>query len=80
MRQTDDTKFIDLLNNSCFCDDTTSQLGTLHERRRVALTVEFEDSATVCTFPIEKLVDRYNTKIFDELTRSRRMNIINSVN
>ena len=45
MRQTSDTKFIDLLNNSCFCDDTTSQLGILYERRRAALIVEFEDNA-----------------------------------
>lgn len=78
MRQTGDTKFMDLLNNSRFCDDTTSQLGILYERKRVALTAELEDSATVSTFPTEKLVDRYNAKIFDELTKSRRMYIINS--
>ena len=39
----------------------------------------FPTEKLINTFPTEKLVDRYKTKIFNELAKSRRMYIINSV-
>lgn len=79
MRQEDNTQFIGLLNNLRFAIVTTLLIEILGEQRRVPLAGEFEKGAAVRILPTVKLMDEYNIKIIDKLTKLIHMYIINSL-
>jgi hypothetical protein len=71
LRQMNGVQFIDLLNNLPFGEITPSQIEILCKGRRIVLTREFEDCASLRVFPTIKLIIEYNTKV-NELAKSCR--------
>lgn len=78
MRQQNDTEFVDLLNNLRVGQINVAQYEMLLNKTYVPLINDLANGEAICIFPTIKLVNFYNNKMIEGLTKTQRTYILNA--